>query len=72
MRHGCDSNMWGEGPGGCQQTLLHKAIDENNETIGCFLVRRYFLLLIILYMYTPIQLYSTNRVKEPGSDGQAF
>ena len=41
IRHGCDPNMWGEGPGGCRQTLLHRAIDENNETIGCFLVRRY-------------------------------
>nr|XP_032823369.1 rabankyrin-5 [Petromyzon marinus] len=39
VRHGCDSTCWGPGPGGCQQTLLHRAIDENNEKIACFLIR---------------------------------
>jgi hypothetical protein len=40
VRHGCDINMWHNGPGGCQQTLLHRAIDENKQDVACFLVRR--------------------------------
>ncbi|XP_030078126.1 rabankyrin-5 isoform X1 [Microcaecilia unicolor] len=39
VRHGCDATCWGPGPGGCLQTLLHQAIDENNEQIACFLIR---------------------------------
>nr|XP_033777072.1 LOW QUALITY PROTEIN: rabankyrin-5 [Geotrypetes seraphini] len=39
VRHGCDATCWGPGPGGCLQTLLHRAIDENNEQIACFLIR---------------------------------
>ena len=27
------------GPEGCQQTLLHRAIDENKEAHACFLIR---------------------------------
>lgn len=26
FRYNVDTNAWGEGPEGCQQTLLHKAI----------------------------------------------
>ena len=40
VKHGCDTNVWGPGPNGCQQTLLHKSIDENNEDIACFLIKR--------------------------------
>lgn len=40
IRHECDSNCWGPGPEGCEQTLLFKAIDENNECVACFLIRR--------------------------------
>lgn len=40
VRHGCDATCWGPGPGGCLQTLLHRAIDENNESTACFLIRR--------------------------------
>lgn len=40
MRHGCDVDGWGLGPNNCRQTLLHRAIDENNEDIACFLIRR--------------------------------
>lgn len=40
VRHGCDATCWGPGPGGCLQTLLHRAIDENNEPTACFLIRR--------------------------------
>lgn len=40
VRHGCDATCWGPGPSGCLQTLLHRAIDENNEPITCFLIRR--------------------------------
>ncbi|XP_023688715.1 rabankyrin-5 isoform X1 [Paramormyrops kingsleyae] len=39
VRHGCDATFWNSGPGGCQQTLLHRAVDENNEGVACFLVR---------------------------------
>ncbi|XP_041349199.1 rabankyrin-5-like [Gigantopelta aegis] len=34
----CDVNLWSPGPG-CYQTLLHRAIDENNEHVACFLIR---------------------------------
>ena len=39
VRHGVDTDGWGEGPDGCQQTLLHRCIDENAEFAACFLVR---------------------------------
>ncbi|KAJ8412357.1 hypothetical protein AAFF_G00126930 [Aldrovandia affinis] len=39
VRHGCDATCWSTGPGGCQQTLLHRAVDENNESMACFLIR---------------------------------
>uniref|UniRef100_A0A8C2ZT29 Ankyrin repeat and FYVE domain containing 1 n=1 Tax=Cyclopterus lumpus TaxID=8103 RepID=A0A8C2ZT29_CYCLU len=39
VRHGCDATSWSTGPSGCQQTLLHRAVDENNEVTACFLVR---------------------------------
>ncbi|XP_069470823.1 rabankyrin-5 isoform X2 [Ambystoma mexicanum] len=39
VRHGCDATFWSSGPNGCLQTLLHRAIDENNERIACFLIR---------------------------------
>lgn len=39
VHHKCDVNLWSEGPGQCQQTLLHRAIDENNEAVACFLIR---------------------------------
>uniref|UniRef100_H3AEJ0 Ankyrin repeat and FYVE domain containing 1 n=1 Tax=Latimeria chalumnae TaxID=7897 RepID=H3AEJ0_LATCH len=39
VRHGCDATSWSSGPGGCLQTLLHRAIDENNENTACFLIR---------------------------------
>jgi len=39
VRHGVDTDCWGEGPDGCQQTLLHRAVDENKEEVGSFLIR---------------------------------
>ncbi|XP_054610200.1 rabankyrin-5 isoform X2 [Dunckerocampus dactyliophorus] len=39
VRHGCDATCWSKGPSGCQQTLLHRAVDENNEVSACFLIR---------------------------------
>lgn len=39
VRHGCDATCWSSGPSGCLQTLLHRAVDENNELIACFLIR---------------------------------
>nr|KAG5688480.1 hypothetical protein BaRGS_011918 [Batillaria attramentaria] len=39
VHHKCDVNLWSEGPSQCQQTLLHRAIDENNEAVACFLIR---------------------------------
>ncbi|KAB7502063.1 Rabankyrin-5 [Armadillidium nasatum] len=40
VRHGVDVDNWAEGPEGCMQTMLHRAIDENREDISCFLVRK--------------------------------
>lgn len=34
-----DTDAWGEGPDGCYQTLLHKAIDESNQSIARFLIQ---------------------------------
>ncbi|XP_061389135.1 rabankyrin-5 [Musca vetustissima] len=39
VRHGVDTDCWGPGPDGCQQTLLHRAIDENKESVAIFLIR---------------------------------
>ncbi|XP_064612506.1 rabankyrin-5-like [Liolophura sinensis] len=39
VKHGCNVDVWGRGPDDCQQTLLHRAIDENNESVACFLIR---------------------------------
>lgn len=39
VRNGADADCWGPGPDGCLQTLLHKAIDENKESIATFLIR---------------------------------
>lgn len=39
VRHGADTDFWSEGPDGCQQTLLHRAIDENRDDVACFLIR---------------------------------
>lgn len=37
--HGVDVDCWGPGPDNCLQTLLHRAIDENNEQAAVFLVK---------------------------------
>ncbi|XP_048375019.1 rabankyrin-5 [Sphaerodactylus townsendi] len=55
VRHGCDATCWGPGPGGCLQTLLHRAIDENNEQISCFLIR---------------SGCDVNSPRQPGADGE--
>jgi rabankyrin-5 len=39
VRHGVDTDCWGPGPDGCQQTLLHRAIDENRENPAIFLIK---------------------------------
>ncbi|KAK9876362.1 hypothetical protein WA026_012671 [Henosepilachna vigintioctopunctata] len=39
VRHGADTDCWCEGPDGCQQTLLHRAIDENKEAVAIFLIQ---------------------------------
>lgn len=39
VRHGVDTDCWGTGPDGCQQTLLHRAIDENKEYAAIFLIK---------------------------------
>ncbi|CAL4119884.1 unnamed protein product, partial [Meganyctiphanes norvegica] len=39
VQHNVDRDSWADGPDGCHQTLLHRAIDENREDIACFLVR---------------------------------
>ncbi len=35
----CDTTQWGNGPENCQQTLLHRAIDENNDAVAIFLIK---------------------------------
>lgn len=35
----CDCTQWGVGPEKCQQTLLHRAIDENNDAVAVFLIK---------------------------------
>jgi hypothetical protein len=32
-------DAWSEGPDGCSQTLLHRAIDENKDAVAKFLIR---------------------------------
>ncbi|CAH1099534.1 unnamed protein product [Psylliodes chrysocephalus] len=39
VKHGADTDCWGEGPDGCRQTLLHRAIDENKESAAIFLIQ---------------------------------
>lgn len=39
VKYGADTDCWGHGPDGCQQTLLHRAIDDNKEDIAQFLIR---------------------------------
>lgn len=40
VRYGCDVDLWSAGPGRSLQTLLHRAIDENQDDIACFLIRQ--------------------------------
>ena len=39
VRHKVDTTQWGVGPESCRQTLLHRAIDENNDAVAMFLIR---------------------------------
>ncbi|KHJ47577.1 hypothetical protein D918_01732 [Trichuris suis] len=39
VKNGMDVDAWVPGPSGCLQTLLHKAIDENNQNAACFLIQ---------------------------------
>jgi rabankyrin-5 len=39
VKHGVDPDCWSPGPEGSLQTLLHRAIDENNELAAIFLIR---------------------------------
>ncbi|XP_020803163.1 rabankyrin-5-like isoform X1 [Drosophila serrata] len=39
VRHGVDTDCWHKGPDGYQQTLLHRAIDENKVNIAIFLIQ---------------------------------
>jgi ankyrin repeat protein len=41
----CDTTQWSTGPENCLQSLLHRAIDENNEAVAVFLIKRYFLII---------------------------
>ena len=40
VKYKCDVDLWTPGPSNCRQTLLHRAIDENNEAVACFLIKR--------------------------------
>ncbi|XP_050746200.1 rabankyrin-5 isoform X2 [Drosophila biarmipes] len=39
VQHGVDTDSWDKGPEECQQTLLHRAIDESKESIAIFLIQ---------------------------------
>ena len=39
VRHGVDTDIWVKGPDDSEQTLLHKAIDENRIPAAVFLIR---------------------------------
>jgi hypothetical protein len=41
--HGCDLEAWSKTPKNddIQETLLHKAIDERNEKIAIFLIKKF-------------------------------
>ncbi|XP_015593022.1 rabankyrin-5 isoform X2 [Cephus cinctus] len=54
VAHGADTDCWGPGPDGSQQTLLHRAIDDNKEDIAQFLIR---------------SGCSLNTPRRPGPDG---
>ena len=55
VQHGCDRDAWGPGPEESRQTLLHRAIDENNEPAATFLVR---------------SICDLNAVRKPGPNGE--
>ncbi len=61
IRSGADVDCWSEGPDGCSQTLLHRAIDENKDTIAKFLVRSVDLSDVYTgdIQYMPSQLHAT-------------
>jgi len=58
VRHGCDTTFWSPGPEGCRQTLLHRAINESNETIATFLIKRLVL--------CPKEINSVSVLLRPG------
>jgi ankyrin repeat protein len=35
----CDTTQWSKGPEACQQTLLHRAIDDSNDAVAIFLIK---------------------------------
>lgn len=39
VQYQCNTNYWSAADDGCYQTLLHRALDENNERAACFLIR---------------------------------
>uniref|UniRef100_A0A914XLN2 Ankyrin repeat and FYVE domain containing 1 n=2 Tax=Plectus sambesii TaxID=2011161 RepID=A0A914XLN2_9BILA len=55
VEHGCDTDAWSPGPSDCEQTLLHRAIDESNEVAAGFLIR---------------SMCDVNAVRRPGPNGQ--
>lgn len=55
VANGCDTTQWCTGPGNCQQTLLHRAIDENNESVAVFLIK---------------SQCDINSPRRPGSNGE--
>lgn len=40
IAHGCDLEAWAPDEEGVSGTLLHKAIDERNEKIAIFLIKK--------------------------------
>ena len=39
VKYGADTTAWNKGPNGCQWSLLHRAIQEQDEDTACFLIQ---------------------------------
>jgi hypothetical protein len=65
---------WSNGPDNCRQTLLHRAIDENNESVACFLIKRYNINYFFPNQYPLSSLFLSgcdiNSPRQPGLNGE--
>ncbi|XP_054156411.1 rabankyrin-5-like [Oppia nitens] len=54
VRYQCDTDFWSRAEDGLYETLLHRALDENNEKAACFFIR---------------SGCDINAIRRPGPDG---